>query len=65
MFCSRKCHVKTRKERRNGASQKEQGSLIFLFYNIKDGGCNSTNINKKLSPAQNTSALQANKVDES
>ena len=34
-------------------------SLIFLRRN-KDGGYNSTNINKQLSPAQNTPALQAN-----
>ena len=35
------------------------GVLIFLRHNIKDGGYNSTNINKQLSPAQNTAALQA------
>ena len=34
-------------------------SLIFLGHNIKDGGYNSTNINKQLSPAQNTPAMQA------
>ena len=34
-------------------------SLIFLRHN-KDGGYNGTNINKQLSPAQNTPALQAN-----
>ena len=34
-------------------------SLIFLGHNIKDGSFNSTNINNQLSPAQNTSALQA------
>ena len=33
-------------------------SLIFLRHN-KDGGYNSTNITKQLSPAQNTPALQA------
>ena len=33
-------------------------SLIFLRHN-KDGGYNSTNINKQLSPAQNVPALQA------
>ena len=33
-------------------------SLIFLRHN-KDGGYNSTNINKQLSPAQNTPTLQA------
>ena len=33
-------------------------SLIVLCHNIKDGGYNSTNINKQLSPAQNTPALQ-------
>ena len=35
------------------------GYLIFLRHNIKDGGYNSTNITKQLSPAQNTPALQA------
>ena len=34
-------------------------SLIFPRHNIKDGGYNSTNVNKQLSPAQNTPALQA------
>ena len=34
-------------------------SLIFLRHKIKDGGYNNTNINKKLSPAQNAPALQA------
>ena len=33
---------------------------FFLHLNIKDGGYNSTNINKQLSPNQNTPALQAN-----
>ena len=33
-------------------------SLIFLGH-IKDGGYNSTNINRQLSPAQKTPALQA------
>ena len=33
-------------------------SLIFLRHN-KDGGYNSTNINKQLSPAENTPTLQA------
>ena len=33
-------------------------SLIFLGHN-KDGSYNSTIINKQLSPAQNTPALQA------
>ena len=33
-------------------------SLIFFRHN-KDGGYNSTNINRQLSPAQNTPALQA------
>ena len=35
--------------------------LIFLRHNIKDGGYNSTNIKKQLSPAQNTPKLQATK----
>ena len=64
MFCSRKRHVKAQKEG-NRASQKERGSLIFLHHNIKDSSYNSMNINKQLSPAENTPALQANKVDES
>ena len=34
---------------------------MFLRHNIKDGGYNSTNINKQLSPAQNTSAPQGTK----
>ena len=28
------------------------------MHEIKDGGCNNTNINRKLSPAQNIPALQ-------
>ena len=36
-------------------------SLFFLHHN-KDGGYNGTNINKQLSPAQNTPALQATTV---
>ena len=36
-------------------------SPIFLCYKIKDSGYNTTNINK-LSPAQNTPALQTRKV---
>ena len=35
-------------------------SLIFLSHKIGDGGYNNTNINKQLSRAQNTPALQAN-----
>ena len=52
--------LKLEKRGENGASQKEWGllSLIFLRHN-KDGGYNSTNINKQLSPSQNTPALQA------
>ena len=34
-------------------------SPIFLCHKTKDGGYNNTNINKQLSPAQNTPALQA------
>ena len=34
-------------------------SLIFLHHKIKDGGYNNTNINKQLSPTENTPALQA------
>ena len=33
-------------------------SLIFLSHEIKDGGCNNTNMDKLL-PTQNTPALQA------
>ena len=63
-----KAHVETRKEGRKWGESKGAGhlplgllfllSLIFLRHN-KDGGYNSTNINKQLSPAQNTPALQA------
>ena len=34
-------------------------SLIFLRHKIKEGGYNKMNINKQLSPAKNTPALQA------
>ena len=37
---------------------KRSGVLIILRHE-KDGGYNSTNINKQLSPAQNTPAPQA------
>ena len=63
-----KAHVETRKEGRKWGESKGAGhlplgllfllSLIFLRHN-KDGGYNSTNINKQLSPAQNTPAQQA------
>ena len=65
-----KAHVETRKEGRKWGESKGAGLplgslfllfLIFLHHN-KDGGYNSTNINqinKELSPAQNTPALQA------
>ena len=63
-----KAHVETPKEGRKWGETKGAGhlplgllvllSLIFLRHN-KDGGYNSTNINKQLSPAQNTPALQA------
>ena len=61
IFCSRKRHAETRKRGENGVSQGLLFllSLIFLGHNIKDGSFNSTNINNQLSPAQNTSALQA------
>ena len=59
--------LKLEKRGENVASQKERGripqglqfllSLIFLRHS-KDGGYNSTNINKQ-QPAQNTPALQA------
>ena len=62
-----KAHVETRKEGRKWGESKGAGhlplgllfllSLIFLRHN-KDGGYNSTNINKQ-QPAQNTPALQA------
>ena len=59
-----KAHVETRKEGRKGGESKRSGGLLFLISLIflchnKDGGYNSTNINKQLSPAQNTLALQA------
>ena len=51
-----KVHVETRKE---GTKWGEvQFYSPFLRHN-KDDGYNSTNINKQLSPAQNTPALQA------
>ena len=63
-----KAHVETPKEGRKWGESKGAGhlplgllvllSLIFLRHN-KDGGYNSTNINKQLSPAQTTPALQA------
>ena len=34
-------------------------SPIFLWHKIKDGGYKNANINKRLSPAQNTPALRA------
>ena len=61
MFCSRKRMLKLEKRWENGASQKERVfllSLISLRHN-KDGSYKSTNINKQLSPAQNTPLLQA------
>ena len=58
-FCSRKCHVKTPQERRKWPKGLLfQLSPIFLCHKIKDGGCNNTNMNK-LSPTQNTPALEA------
>ena len=66
-FARESAMLKLEKRGENGASQKERGrvpqglqfllSLIFLRHN-KDGGYNSTNINKQ-QPAQNTPALQA------
>ena len=53
--------LKLEKRGENGASQKERVfliSVVFLRHN-KDGGYNSRNINKQLSPAQTTPALQA------
>ena len=55
--------LKLEKRGENRASHPPLGllfllSLIFLRHN-KDVGYNSTNINKQLSPAQNTLALQA------
>ena len=53
--------LKLEKRGENGASQKEQVFLLSLifFHHNKDGSYNSTNINKQLSPAQNTPLLQA------
>ena len=63
MFCSRMRMLKLEKRGENRASHLPLGllfllSLIFLRHH-KDGGYISTNINKQLSPAQNTPALQA------
>ena len=51
-----KVHVETRKEGRKWERSTILLSLIFLRHN-KDGGYNSTNINKQLSPAQNTPVM--------
>ena len=56
-FVLAKAPVETRKEGRKWGESRGAGSLIILRHN-KDGSYNSTNINKQLSPAQNTSALQ-------
>ena len=53
-----KAPVETRKEGRKWGESRGAGSLIILRHN-KDGGYNSTNINKQLSSTQNTPALQA------
>ena len=53
--------LKLEKRGENGASHRVTInfllSLIFLHHN-KDGGYNSTNINKQLLPTQNLPALQ-------
>ena len=55
-FGSRKRHVETPKERRKWGEFPQSPC-----HKIKDGGYNSTSLNK-LSPAQNTPALQVNLV---
>ena len=55
-FCSRKRHVETPIERR-----KWSESSHSPCHKIKDGGYNSSSLNK-LSPAQNTPALRVNFV---
>ena len=61
MICSWKRMLKLEKRGENGASHRVTInfllSLIFLHHN-KDGGYNSTNINKQLLPTQNLPALQ-------
>ena len=44
--------------------QKRRGNLLAQSscYKIKDGGYNNTNINKQLSPTQNTPAMQPRKI---
>ena len=64
-FCSRKRHVETEEGRKWVPSHLPLGLLfllspIFHCNKIKDGGYNSTNTNK-VSPTQNTPALQAMK----
>ena len=57
MFCSRKRMLKLSPQHLP-LGLLSLLSLIFLGH-IKDGGYNSTKINRQLSPAQNTPALQA------
>ena len=57
VFAREKRHVEIPKKRGNALLFLL--SPIFLCHKIKDGGYNNTNINKQLSPAQNTLALQA------
>ena len=75
MFCSRKRHVETsRREEEMGqikgsgegrgiGGEREEKSIfspLFQCHKIKDGGYNNTNTNmNKVSPTQNTPALQA------
>ena len=55
-FCPRKRHVESPKERRKWGKSPQSPC-----HKIKDGGYNSTSLNK-LSPAQNTPALRVNLV---
>ena len=62
-ICSRKCHVET--SRREEEMGRVKGLLfllspIFHCHKIKDGGYNNITNTNKVSPTQNTPALQAN-----
>ena len=57
VFARESAMLKLQKRRGNGSLFLL--SPIFLCHKIKDGGYDNTNINKQLSPPQNTPALQA------
>ena len=56
-ICSRKRHVETS---RREEEMERVLSPIFHCHKIKDGGYNNITNTNKVSPAQNTPALQAN-----